>query len=128
MTYDNVNAEDVNPLLDFGQEFNNEEPKMWFKVLESNMLTRGMEAVLVSNSPIKVQKVCRALICRENQGDTPYKDRNMMVIKNFGPKDTDKLTKVELFQLGLVNLLSSHVNFSKHSRDAPCLATELEQW
>ena len=25
---------------------------MWFKVLESNMLTRGMEAVLVSNSPI----------------------------------------------------------------------------
>ena len=42
MTYDNVNAEDVNPLLDFGQEFNNEEPKMWFKVLESNMLTRGM--------------------------------------------------------------------------------------
>ena len=52
MTYDNENAEDVNPLLDFGQEFNNEEPKMWFKVLESNMLTRGMEAVLVSNSPI----------------------------------------------------------------------------
>ena len=102
--------------------------KCGLKFWKATCLPGEWEAVLFSNSPIKVQKVCRALICRENQGDTPYKDLNMMVIKNFGPKDTDKLTKVELFQLGLVNLLSSHVNFSKHSRDAPCLATELEQW
>ena len=49
-------------------------------VLESNMMTQGMEAVLVSNLPIKVQKVCRTVIYRENQGDTPYKDLN---IKHF---------------------------------------------
>ena len=78
MPYDNENAEDVNPLLDFGQEL--KDPKMWFKILESNMMTHGMEAVLVSNLPIKVQKVCRTVICRENQGDTPYKDLN---IKHF---------------------------------------------
>ena len=106
MPYDTENTEDVNPQLDFRLEFNEGDPILWFVVLEKNMLTRGInsqgskKSVLISNLPIKVQKVCRTLICRENPGDTPYKDLKMKVIKHFGPKDIDILTKVDSLQLG----------------------------
>ena len=105
MAFEDENAEDTTSKLECKVDFNRKDVVLWFRILEGNMKARGIKSqdskvvVLITNMPEDVQNACKRLLCSDSPGPTPYKDLMNHILKEYGPKETDSLTKAEALKL-----------------------------
>ena len=93
------------PKLDIKLEFDKREVPLWLATLEDLMQCKDISAqkskkvVLVSNLPPEVRLTCKQLLLKPDPGPTPYKDLKTLILKVYGPKETEALDKAEALRL-----------------------------